>query len=90
MEQFDRLLRIQGGMLLGKRLLEEYGQAIADDDSIVIEPADIKSDLALICTVLAGDCVQKPSDIRDELGLCPMGKGHWAPLCSVNRCVVNK
>ena len=66
-------------------VLGEYGQAFRGDWS-EIDGRAVRSDMELLASSLEGHDIGSIESLRQGLGLCPLGKGHWEYWCSSNGC----
>lgn len=69
-------------------ILYEYGSACANA-LVDTNGGQIKRDLSYISDVLQADSIESIEDLREYLGLCDKGGGHWAHLSHDSVCYLS-
>lgn len=67
--------------------LTEYGQAMRGDWS-GIDGRAVRSDMDLLASSLRGEDTESIESLRNAIGLCPQGNGHWVEWCSDHECEI--
>lgn len=69
-------------------ILYEYGSACANS-LVDTNGGQIKRDLSYISDILQADSEEAIEELREYLGLCDKGGGHWAHLSHDSVCYLS-